>query len=43
MTARVEYRYSDLGTTRFDWPGVGGSYEQKPRFQSVRGGISFKC
>ena len=42
MTARVEYRYSDFGTTRFDWPGVGGSYEQKPRFQSVRGGISFK-
>jgi outer membrane immunogenic protein len=42
MTARVEYRYSDFGTTRFDWPAVGASYEQKPRFQSVRGGISFK-
>ena len=42
LTARVEYRYSDFGTTRFDWPAIGGCYEQKPRFQSVRGGISFR-
>lgn len=42
LTARVEYRYSDFGTTRFDWPSISGSYEQKPHFQSVRGGISFK-
>lgn len=42
VTARVEYRYSDFGTTRFDWPAVPGSYEQHPRFQSVRGGVSVR-
>ncbi|MET4176091.1 outer membrane immunogenic protein [Bradyrhizobium sp. LA6.1] len=41
VTARLEYRYSDFGTSRFDWPDVG-SYEQHPRFQSVRGGISVR-
>ena len=42
VTARLEYRYSDFGTTRFDWPAILGSYEQHPRFQSVRGGISVR-
>jgi outer membrane immunogenic protein len=42
MTARLEYRYSDFGTTRFDWPDVGGSYEQHPRFHELRAGISLK-
>jgi outer membrane immunogenic protein len=42
VTARLEYRYSDFGTTRFDWPAIGGSYEQHPRFQSVRGGVSVR-
>ena len=42
VTARLEYRYSDFGTTRFDWPAVLGSYEQHPRFQSVRGGVSVR-
>ncbi|WP_192243681.1 outer membrane protein [Mesorhizobium silamurunense] len=43
MTARLEYRYSDFGTTRFDWPPpVGGTYEQHPRFHELRAGISLK-
>ncbi|MCP3369280.1 outer membrane protein [Bradyrhizobium cajani] len=42
LTARVEYRYSNFGTTRFDWTVLSTAYEQKPRFQSVRGGISYK-
>jgi outer membrane immunogenic protein len=42
VTARLEYRYSDFGTTRFDWPSVLGTYEQHPRFQSVRGGVSVR-
>ncbi|MBR0957743.1 outer membrane protein [Bradyrhizobium japonicum] len=42
ISARLEYRYSDFGTTRFLWPDVAGSYEQHPRFQSVRGGVSFR-
>jgi outer membrane immunogenic protein len=43
MTARLEYRYSDFGTTRFDWPPpVGATYEQHPRFQELRAGISLK-
>ncbi|WP_456622765.1 outer membrane protein [Bradyrhizobium sp. P5_C12] len=42
VTARLEYRYSDFGTTRFDWRDLLGSYEQHPRFQSVRGGVSVR-
>lgn len=42
VTARLEYRYSDFGTTHFDWPSILGTYEQHPRFQSVRGGVSVR-
>ncbi|CCV07265.1 Outer membrane protein [Mesorhizobium metallidurans STM 2683] len=40
VTARLEYRYSDFGTTRFEW--IDGSYEQHPRFHTARTGVSLK-
>ncbi len=42
LTARLEYRYVDFGTTRFDWTAVGGTYEQHPRFDEVLAGVSLK-
>jgi len=42
VTARVEYRYTDFGNASFDWPSVGGTYTQRPRFNEVLAGISYK-
>jgi outer membrane immunogenic protein len=42
LTARIEYRHAEFGEPSFDWVAVGGTYVEKPRFDTVRGGISYK-
>lgn len=42
VTMRIEYRYSDFGKPSFDWPALGATYVERPRFNTVRAGISYK-
>ncbi len=42
VAARIEYRYTDFGKPSFDWPSVGGTYTQQPRFNELLAGVSYK-
>lgn len=42
ITMRVEYRYSDFGKPSFNYPAVGAFYVERPRFNAVRAGLSYK-